>query len=447
MSLRFRLILSVALMLLISVTLGGGLAWLHAIRSVATEMDAALVVGEHTVQTVIPFIGSTPDVPVALHQLISTFDGDRHLRATLTDKDGEIVARSFLAVPPAPVPKWFARAVGRTTPSAKLALSGHLAGGSIVLETDPQNELTEVWTEFGDNIKILAVFVAFTFPMIYWTLGWALRPLDQVSRAFHDVGPSVSPAHIEVGGPPELVELARGFNTMVDRLALFEASNRRLHEQLSTIQEDERAELARDLHDEIGPHLFAMGVDAAAIQKMAEARGLIDIVAEVQLIREGVTHIQHHVRGILGRLRSGGLMEFGLQQALENLTAFWRSRHPQVAISVKTLCADQGYGESFDGVVYRIVQESLSNAMRHGKPRRVEITIDARSELEAIVEVSDDGGGLKWSGETLGFGLRGMAERVTALGGHLEIRDRAGAPGVTVTARLPLPEGSRTVAA
>jgi len=104
MSLRFRLILSVALMLLISVTLGGGLAWLHAIRSVATEMDAALVVGEHTVQTVIPFIGSTPDVPVALHQLISTFDGDRHLRATLTDKDGEIVARSFLAVPPAPVP-------------------------------------------------------------------------------------------------------------------------------------------------------------------------------------------------------------------------------------------------------------------------------------------------------------------------------------------------------
>jgi len=54
--------------------------------------------------------------------------------------------------------------------------------------------------------------------------------------------------------------------------------------------------------------------------------------------------------------------------------------------------------------------------------------------------VADDGGGLKASAETRGFGLRGMAERVTALGGNLDIRARTDRPGVVVTARLPLPE-------
>ena len=440
MSLRYRLILAIASMLLVSLMLGGGLAWLHAARSVATEMDAALAVGEHTVGTVIPYMDKQADDAGQLRQLIGTFDGDRHLRALLIDKNGKAVASSSLAIPLEPVPSWFARALGRHTPTSRLELPPNPAVVAVLLETDPGNEMTEVWTEFRDDTQILLIFGIVTFPLIYWILGRALRPLGRISQAFIDVGPNMTVQPITEAGPPELVRLARGFNTMIDRLARTETKNRQLNEQLSTIQEEERAELARDLHDEIGPYLFAMGVDAAAVQKLAETRGQGDVARQIQPIRDSVVHIQHQVKAILGRLRSGTVAEFGLRQALENLAVFWRSRHGEVAITIATEGFDDGFGEVIDGVVYRIVQESLNNAMRHGKPRSVVIAIDARQDHDIVVTVSDDGGGLKGSAETRGFGLRGMAERVTALGGSLDIRARIDTPGVIVSARLPLPD-------
>ncbi|MDB5394339.1 MAG: histidine kinase [Rhodospirillales bacterium] len=447
MSLRFGLILPVALMLMVSLMLGGGLAWLHAVRSVATEMDAALVVGQHTVQTVIPYMSKSSEGAADLQQLIDTFDGDRHLRATLIGNDGRAITTSSLFLPPHPVPRWFARALGSGQPSARLALSPGHGEVEILLETDAGNELTEIWTEFGDDIQILLVFSAVTFPMIYWISGRALRPLGRVSNAFTNIGPSMSIQPIPEGGPPELVRLARGFNAMIDRLALAETRNRRLNEQLSTIQEEERAEIARDLHDEIGPYLFVMGVDAAAIQKTATARGQADMAAQVQSVRESVAHVQQQVKEILGRLRSANSIEFGLKQALENLTSFWRSRQADVTITVTIKDIGTGFGEIFEGAIYRVVQESLNNAMRHGKPRCVTITIDASTGQEIVVEIADDGGGLKRSAGARGFGLRGMAERVTALGGDLDIRDRTDRSGVTVTARLPYPHEARTIAA
>jgi two-component system sensor histidine kinase UhpB len=311
---------------------------------------------------------------------------------------------------------------------------------AVRLDTNPANEMTEVWTEFGDDLQTLLLFGLITFSMIYWLLGRALRPLGRLSEAFTDIGPDVAVGQLPEEGPPELSRLARGFNAMVDRLAWTESKNLRLAEQLSTIQEEERAEIARDLHDEIGPYLFSMGVDASAAQKLAETRGQGEIADHIQSIRDGVVHVQQQVKAILGRLRSGTLAEFGLRQALENLTSFWRSRRRGVKITVDTSGFDKGFGEAFDGVVYRIVQESLSNAMRHGKPRSVEITIDAASGHEVVVQVIDDGAGLKTSAETRGFGVRGMIERVTALGGNLDIRTRTDTSGVIVTARLPLPE-------
>jgi two-component system sensor histidine kinase UhpB len=88
LSLKFRLVLWVVLMLLLSLTLGAALAWWHATRSVATEMRAALTVGRQTVSTVIPHIGHDEDRNAEMRQLIDTFDGNRHLRATFVRPDG-----------------------------------------------------------------------------------------------------------------------------------------------------------------------------------------------------------------------------------------------------------------------------------------------------------------------------------------------------------------------
>jgi two-component system sensor histidine kinase UhpB len=150
-------------------------------------------------------------------------------------------------------------------------------------------------------------------------------------------------------------------------------------------------------------------------------------------IREAAEHVQKHIRAILGRLRPAVLINVGLPQAVDNLITFWRARWPD--ISFTALVADEVLGEPLEEVIYRIVQESLSNAVRHGTPSRVAITVK-RTADDVLVTVEDDGQGFDPAEQKPGHGLAGMRERVTAMGGVLRILAREDG-GVAVSARLP----------
>jgi len=437
MSLRFRLVSLIALIVCASLALGSALAWRHATRSVRTEMRSALAVGEHKVSNALPYLGGNSDALLELSQLIRTFDGDRHLRATLTNPGGEIVTTSALERPARPVPKWFAALLGGNDLTSRLALPASVEeGGAIVLATDPQNEMTEVWTEFRDNIAIMAAFGGLTLILVRWLLGRALQPLGLLSRAFVDIGSGRYSAQLPEEGAPEFLRLAQGFNAMAQRLSEAEARNRRLHDQIATIQEEERAELARDLHDEVGTHLFAIGIDAAQIARTARSGGHTEIVALVRSLQNSVVHIQQHVRSILARLRPAELDELGLSQALQALVGFWRDRRPEIAITIE-LDDRASFDEATEDAIYRIVQESLSNAVRHGDPKRITVTVAIDRTGVATVAVVDDGGGLAGPPGQGGLGLKGMSERVARLGGSLTISNRPDGAGAVVKATLP----------
>jgi signal transduction histidine kinase len=133
------------------------------------------------------------------------------------------------------------------------------------------------------------------------------------------------------------------------------------------------------------------------------------------------------------------LDELGVQAALEGLAERTRRRGVEVDVSVE-LAYEQGHepvrhvGE-LETALYRIVQEALTNAARHGKAKRavVEVREDSRT---VHVSVRDDGCGFDPDADTDGFGLLGMRERVELLGGELQV-DSAPARGATVRARLP----------
>jgi two-component system sensor histidine kinase UhpB len=138
----------------------------------------------------------------------------------------------------------------------------------------------------------------------------------------------------------------------------------------------------------------------------------------------------------LARLRPAGLEELGLIAALRALAEFWRSRHPELVISVEAPDA-LGFGAATDDVIYRIVRESFGNAVRHGQPNRVDIEISTDLAGTILVNIRDDGGGFPPDSEPRGFGLQGMADRVASLGGILSVSNRADAAGVIVAARFP----------
>ncbi|MBB6250952.1 histidine kinase [Nitrospirillum iridis] len=446
MSLRIRLVLSIALLLLVSLATGGAAAWLRAEHSVRTEMEAALSVGQHTISSALAHLAVRPadqpgdeDMATILTRLVRAFNGDRHLKVSLRRPGGSAIATSTLASPDHAAPAWFVRSLDVPQLSAEMPLPGVSGDGLwLRLETDPAGEASEVWGELGDDAVMMLLFSALALPMVYWTLGRALRAVDRLSKAFAEVGQGAEMARpVTEAGPPELRRLAVGFNRMIARLAAAEARNRRLHEQLQTIQEEERADLARDLHDEVGPYLFAINVDVTALLAAAERSGDAVALEQARAAREAVAHVQQEVKAILGRLRPPGLSDLGLDAALNNLAAFWRARRPDVDIAV-TVAPDLRLGEAGDTAIYRVVQESLSNAVRHGRPHTVAVTVLPTPADGVAVEVVDDGEGLPPEGAPdTGYGLRGMAERVAALGGSLEVGNRPEG-GVRVRALLPL---------
>jgi two-component system sensor histidine kinase UhpB len=366
-----------------------------------------------------------------LARLVASFDGNRHIKVSLLE-DGRVLAVSQLA-PPEPAPAWF---------QALLAIPGEtrrdappvLGPRAILVQSDPHNEISEAWSQLSDSALILALFSLLLLGLLHLVMRRMATLLARLGVGFAAVGGGDYGARADVTGPREIAFLARAFNHMAERLSALSAANGRMARQMTAIQEEERADLARDLHDEMGPFLFAVRVDAEAITKAAQQPV---IQGHARAIGEAVTHMQAHLRLILKQLRPEGTAAIGLAQAIGNLAAFWQRHHPGIAI-VLELAAEEGFGPDIDAALFRFVQEGLTNAARHSGARNVWVKLTADSRhIHAVLE--DDGVGFGQS--DTGFGLRGMQERFVALGGRMtrEARPDGGARLSVTMPRISAP--------
>jgi two-component system sensor histidine kinase UhpB len=435
MPLRVRLIALIGLVLLVSLACGSVLVAWRAANSVRIELRAALDVGAKTVRNETEEPGDAD----ASRRLIATFNGNRHVRATLLDVSDRPVAASELLTPTQPVPDWFRDLIGDEPGALRFAVPKP-GEGAIVLRTDPANEISEVWAESRDALLVLAGFAVLSALLICTVVGRALRPLLALSNAFDQIGKGNYHGKVQTYGPPELIRLANGFNVMTQRLATVAAQNRRLNERLLTLQAQERADLARDLHDEIGPLLFAVDMTAATIERLDGSGRGTEIPVQVRSIQDAVGRMQRHVRMLLGRLRP--IQAIGLEVAIDRLAAFWSDRRSDTAFDVTVLVEEDRIDDDLKETIYRVVQEGVSNAIRHGSPTRVEIAIVNDDAGGIRVEVSDDGVGMAMEGTTgrdpTQLGLIGMRERVMAMAGSLSIQHGRDGKGLAIVARLPL---------
>jgi two-component system sensor histidine kinase UhpB len=426
MPLRSRLLISVACAMLAGMAFGCLLTVWQARSSIATEVDAALAVGRQTVSAALVDLAESADRRRDLLRIIAIFDGNRHIRASLVGRDGVRLAQSTVAPVDGNVPDWFSRAIGVRSAQAIIPL-GRVDDleREIALETDPRNEVAEVWTSLGNTMLVIVTLCTVVGLSMWWAIVRALQPLAAFSHALQSVGAGRFEARLEGGRLPETQIIATAFNRMAADLAQARQRNLALYRQLITTQEAERGEIARDLHDEIGPLLFAINLDAAAIEAGTSAIERDGIRSGARAIHETVQQLHLRLRAIVNRLRPLGLAELGL------------GLRPEVQFRLdlpEPLPAMDGHCEI---TLYRLVQEALSNALRHGDPRSVAITvrIDEDQPSRIRVAVEDDGTGT--ARIEPGLGLLGMQERVEAAGGVLAL---TAAPnlGFRVQAALPL---------
>jgi two-component system sensor histidine kinase UhpB len=433
MSLRVRLIASIVVVLLVSLCVAGAAAGWHAVRSVRTELQAALAVGAQTLQNGIDALPQARDRENELKRLVRAFDGDRHIHAELWDTTGQLRVTSVMPTLAPKVPEWFVALLAPSIAPVRLEVG---AGDTITAEADPRNEVGEVWTQLRDALVAVGLSSGLSIVLVSLVVGRALRPLNRLSAALASVGSGQYAVRVEPAGPPEVVRLAQGFNAMVERLDSAQMRNLRLNEQLLVLQEEERADLARDLHDEIGPFLFAVNLDAVSIERATRSGRPAEVSERAHAIRQAVEHMQSHVRVMLHRLRPASPVEAGLAPALDKLVAFWRARQPKIDFELDIAVDETCLGDPTMAAIYRLIQEGLNNAVRHGRPQRIEIFVGAMETGEVIVCVADNGTGLAAS-KMPGLGFTGMRERVEGLGGTLAVGADRDGRGLIVTARLP----------
>jgi two-component system, NarL family, sensor histidine kinase UhpB len=204
------------------------------------------------------------------------------------------------------------------------------------------------------------------------------------------------------------------------KLAESLTENQRLALNYVDMQERERKTLARDLHDEMGQYINAIKLDAVTIREASADRPAIRDIACVVI--ENVDRVYEVLRGLIRQLRPVGLDELGLVAALENCVNEWRSRLPATQIEMQCGAELDALGESRALVLFRLVQEALTNVARHSAATQVKIRIGrAAAAREIDISIIDNGCGADLGQRSNGLGLIGMRERVTALGGSVSL--------------------------
>ena len=219
-------------------------------------------------------------------------------------------------------------------------------------------------------------------------------------------------------------------------LAAREAEVRRLATSLIDVEERERRRISRELHDEAGQSMMLLRLELEKLERAAPAGPGQAKLAEVRGIAE---RIIAEIRRTIAALSPAVLEQLGLGAALRHLAA-WLERTAPAKVRVSVNTGRERLPAEIETVIYRLAQECCHNIARHARARRVNLSLDA-SDRWLELRVGDDG--LGFDVETAlrkrdSFGLAGMRERVTLMGGGLEIASQPGR-GATITARLPLP--------
>jgi two-component system, NarL family, sensor histidine kinase UhpB len=440
MSLQSRIAALFSAVMLVAIALGAAFAGVQARASLRAEIGAALAGGEQTIHQAYEDLPRSDHQARDLAQLVATFDGDRHLEALLVGGGGATLAASRPSPGPVRAPDWFKRLIAPGFGASRLAVPD-AAGGrrAIVLRAVPDADVGALWAQLSGVVTILSLATLIGLALVFLIVRIALSPLRELAAGLAEIGRGAAPTRMRERGPVEVLELERSFNTMAAQLAAMERRNWALEQQLLTLQDEERAEIARDLHDDVGPQLFAVSLDAQLIVQLLAGGRREAIAEQVEAIQAGVGHIQREIRALVARLRPPRATELGLGRALEDLVRFWRARRPEIAFGMDLSLNEFDLSDTAKDTAFRVAQEAVSNAVRHARPSRIDIAM-ARTAATLEVTVCNDGVGTEPAEGTSGFGLTGMRERVRAAGGRLQIEPALAEDGVwRIAASLPLP--------
>lgn len=217
--------------------------------------------------------------------------------------------------------------------------------------------------------------------------------------------------------------------------------NRQLTHLIQRHIEDERRSLARELHDELGQYVTAIKTFAVGIANKTEEK-MPDVAANAQTIVSAANHIYDGMHNIIRQLRPGSLDNLGLSATLRDMIANYQQHHPDLKLKLTTKGDINGFGETVNINIYRVIQEAVNNALKHSNASLMDIKLEVNKSGGLQLVIKDNGSGMDFCkvDHSRHFGLLGMRERAQALQGTFNI-DSEVDKGTTI--RINIPKGEQ----
>ena len=440
MNLKLRLNIIITALLLLIMLVGATFTIKNARKNIQAEISSTSILALHMLEAELVSLKSA-DIVISVDTPIfklQTLENIRHLKIDFFDinnvlKDSN---RGDINQEKGTPPTWFIDAMDTVTgklPITRLAVViANNRLGTLVVTPDVLYEITEEWEETKGMLLLLIIFFLVVNILVYFAVSIALRPIDNIIAALTDLESGNLSARLPKCTLPELSSISDKFNVMAKTLQSSIENNHSLTQKLIRLQEDERKNLAQELHDEIGQHLTAIHIDASAIKTAKNVDAAQESASAIDAVVRRMMEIVHTM---LQRLRPADLDELGLDAALKELTSTWLERQPNTHLDLEISGDFLNIDETVLISVYRLVQECLTNIARYADAKQVVISV-IKENSNITMSIRDDGNGFDSNLKPNGFGLAGMKERVEGLAGKFELKTALN-QGVNIMIELP----------
>lgn len=445
MSLRLRLNLLITALQLLFILVAGWVIVNDTRVSIRERVEAATRVTVQLLDTVIISSVQNPDwgyTHVVLGSFLQSLGYVRSSQIMLYDIRGKLLYQSppskFLSdVHP---PQWFVKLV---EPKPEV-VQRRIRYGMLEVTSSSAGSIREAWSGVSQLIWVALSFFLLVNGTVYWMLGRWLRPVSNILGAINRMEQGDLTARLPEFKQPEFGRIAHSLNRMAESLGAEREleESRQLTHLIQRHIEEERQSLARELHDELGQYVTAIKTFAVGVANKTKTK-MPDVAANAQTIVAAANHIYDGMHNIIQQLRPGSLDNLGLSETLRDAVADWQEQNPDVrfTLNLSANFDDQYFdnlGETLNINLYRIVQESVTNALRYAQATEIDIALIQSDNGTLQLTIKDNGIGMNIDSvdQTQHFGLLGMRERAQALNGNFSI-DSTPEHGTLISVTIP----------
>jgi two-component system, NarL family, sensor histidine kinase UhpB len=441
LSLRTRLLLPLGLMFGAALLLGAVSLQIFAPTQLLEESEPAARAARAVAAALNGALQTSANPQATLDAFVRSLGTSEAIRFQRTGADIGVPSPLDVRTPLGRVPGWFVHLIEipEVGASYPVTIEGKRIG-DIVFAPDMSADIYEKWIGFLAIAASGIALMLLTGVIAHFTARSALDPLQNLGDGLMRMRMGDYEHLIPTTGPPEIRKSSLEANELARTLRRLSQDNRGLLRRIVSLQDDERRDMARELHDELGPLLFGIRANTVALLE-AIPPDKAELESAAEGILKSVETLQQANRRILDRLRPLYIQELGLERSIQTLMQNARAQAPDLALTSQIDAKLNAIDGLLSQTVYRVIQEAVTNVLRHARADSVHVRA-AVEDRELVVEISDNGIGFP-ADRVLGRGLTGMLERVRALSGTLQLLREEGR--TCVRCRLPVGDSAAAV--